>query len=139
MSTLMEMNKHGLLLANGDSEEIDDPMAELLQAQVADLTQAVDEAIVQANRVKREVRDVNGRRERLCAVAERGGHKVRRLAKEYRDKLLQEQDESGTTSASEVTVSVFDHNAVRAEQVLAAINKGELLNDPVPGWRRPGL
>ena len=136
MSTLMEMNKHGLLLAHGHSDEIDDPMAELLQAQVADLTKAVDEAIVQAKRIGREVRDVKGRRERLCSVAERGGHKVRRLAKEYRDKLLQEQDESGTISASQVTLSVFDHNAGRAEQVLAAIKKGERLSDPVPGWRR---
>ena len=123
MSTLMEMNKHGLLLVNGDSEEIDDPMAELLQAQVADLTQAVDEMIGQAERVNREVRDVKGRRERLRAIAERGGHKVRRLAKEYRDKLLQEQDESGSASASQVTLSVFDHNAIRAEQVLAATSR----------------
>ena len=136
MSTLMEMNKHGLLLANGDSDEINDPMADLLQAQVADLTQAVDEAIVQAKRIGREVLDVKGRRERLRTVAERGGHKVRRLAKEHRDKLLQEQDESGTTSASQVTLSVFDHNAGRAEQVVAAIKKGEGLSDPVPGWRR---
>ena len=136
MSTLMEMNKHGLLAANGHSDEIDDPMAELLQAQVADLTQAVDEAIVQAKRIGREVHEVKGRRERLRAIAERGGHKVRRLAKEHREKLHRELDESGSSSASQVTLSVFDHNAGRAEQVLAAIGKGERLSDPVPGWRR---
>ncbi len=136
MAKPMELNKHGFLQMGRGTEEIDDPMAELLQAQVAGLTQAVDEVIGQAKKVNREVRDVKGRRERLCAIAERGGHKVRRLANEYRDKLLQEQHESGSTSASQVTLSVFDHNAGRAEQVLAAIGKGELLNDPVPGWRR---
>ena len=119
----MELNKHGFLQMGRGTEKIDDPMAELLQAQVAGLTQAVDEVIGQAEKVNREVRDVKGRRERLSAIADRGGHKVRRLANEYRDKLLQEQHESGSTSSSQVTMSVFDHNAGRAEQVLAASSR----------------
>ena len=132
----MELNKHGFLQKGRDTAESDDPMADLLQAQVTGLTQAVDEAIVQAKRIGREVHEVKGRRERLRAIAERGGHKVRRLAKEHREKLRRELDESGSRSVSQVTLSVFDHNAGRAEQVLAAIGKGARLSDPVPGWRR---
>ena len=129
-------SRHGRVMTKQHNVENNAPMAGLMQAQVADLTQVVDEAIVQAKWIGREVHEVEGRRERLRAIAERGGHKVRRLAKEHREKLHRELDESGSRSVSQVTLSVFDHNAGRAEQVLAAIGKGERLSDPVPGWRR---
>ena len=120
----MKLSKHGFLLANGKGEETDVPFAELLQAQEADLTQAVDEAIGQAAKVKREVRDVKRRSKRLRSVAERGGHKVRRLAKDHRDRLLKELAQSPSSSAAQVGSSLFDHNTSRAEQLLAAIGKG---------------
>jgi len=119
----MELNKHGFLQMGRDTAESDDPMADLLQAQVDGLTEAVDDVISQAKKVNRDVRDVKSRRERLRAIAERGGYKVRRLAKEYRGKLLHDHVESEATSASQVTLSVFDHNAVRAEQVVTAHSK----------------
>ena len=101
------------------------------------LTEAVDKTIDEIRRNGRELRSNPVKsRERLRVIAERGGNQVRRLAKEHREKLLEELDVSGSSSASQVTLSLFDHNAGRAEQVLAAIKKGELLNDPVPGWRR---
>lgn len=119
----MELNKHGFLQKGRDTAESDDPMADLLQAQVTGLTQAVDDVISQAKKVNRDVRDVKSRRERLRALSERGAEMVRRLAKEYRGKLLHDHVESEATSASQVTLSVFDHNAVRAEQVVTAHSK----------------
>lgn len=124
MSRLMKLSKHGFLLANDKGEETDVPFAELLQAQVADLTQAVDEASDQAGKLARDGRiDVTSRRERLRTVAERGGHRVRRLAREHRQQLLQAGG-SDSTSACQGTLSLFDHNVGRAEQILAAIGKG---------------
>ena len=119
----MELNKHGFLQMGRDTAESDDPMADLLQAQVDGLTEAVDDVIGQAKKANREVRDVKGRRERLSTIVDRGGRNVRRLANEYRNKLLQAQDEPASSSASPVTLSVFDHNAVRAEQVVAASSR----------------